>query len=74
MIGPYTGDNKRKAIVDFVKNPDAQAPEKKPQDEDGIWSKESYVVHLTGNEKTEGYLQHLINLPYALLLFRLVNA
>lgn len=44
---PYNGDNKHKAIVNFMRDPTSQMVKKEPVDES--WSTDSDVIHLTGN-------------------------
>nr|XP_026500812.1 protein disulfide-isomerase A5 [Vanessa tameamea] len=43
---PYQGDNKHQAIVDFMRDPTAQQ-QKKKEDADESWSKDTDVEHLT---------------------------
>ncbi|XP_032527335.1 protein disulfide-isomerase A5 [Danaus plexippus] len=42
---PYNGDNKHKAIVNFMRDPTSQMVKKEPVDES--WSTDSDVIHLT---------------------------
>ncbi|XP_063394414.1 protein disulfide-isomerase A5 [Cydia fagiglandana] len=45
---PYNGENKRQAIVDFMRDPSSQLKQKKPEAAaDESWSEDSDVVHLT---------------------------
>ncbi|XP_034839340.1 protein disulfide-isomerase A5 isoform X1 [Maniola hyperantus] len=45
---PYNGDNKRQAIVDFMRDPSSQLQKKKEVVDDS-WSEDSDVVHLTAD-------------------------
>ncbi|XP_023938732.2 protein disulfide-isomerase A5 [Bicyclus anynana] len=45
---PYNGDNKRQAIVDFMRDPSSQL-QKKKEVVDESWSADSSVLHLTGD-------------------------
>lgn len=44
---PYNGENKKQAIVDFMRNPNDQVHQKKETVDEG-WSDDTDVVHLTG--------------------------
>lgn len=44
---PYNGDNKRQAMVDFMRDPTAEVQSKK-KDDDMSWSEDSEVVQLSG--------------------------
>ncbi|CAH2217411.1 jg19192, partial [Pararge aegeria aegeria] len=45
---PYNGDNKRQAIVDFMRDPSSQLQKKKEVVDDS-WSEDTDVVHLTAD-------------------------
>lgn len=44
---PYNGENKKHAIVDFMRDPSAHMHQKKETVDEG-WSEDTDVVHLTG--------------------------
>ncbi|XP_072930576.1 protein disulfide-isomerase A5 [Epargyreus clarus] len=45
---PYNGDNKRQAIVDFIRDPTTYSQTKKKEASDESWSLQTEVLHLTG--------------------------
>ncbi|CAK1588630.1 unnamed protein product [Parnassius mnemosyne] len=45
----YNGDNKRQAIVDFMKDPTSQVQQKKKEVAEESWSQDSDVIHLTAD-------------------------
>ncbi|XP_063837294.1 protein disulfide-isomerase A5 isoform X1 [Ostrinia nubilalis] len=45
---PYNGENKRQAIVDFIRDPTTQLQQKKKEVADESWSENSDVIHLSG--------------------------
>ncbi|XP_053624700.1 protein disulfide-isomerase A5 isoform X2 [Plodia interpunctella] len=46
---PYNGDNKKQAIVDFMKDPNSQQQQKKKEVVDESWSPDSDVIHLNAD-------------------------
>lgn len=45
---PYNGENKKQAIVDFMRDPTTAMQQKKKEVVDDSWPEDSDVVHLTG--------------------------
>ncbi|KAI5647033.1 thioredoxin domain-containing protein [Phthorimaea operculella] len=62
---PYNGENKRQAIVDFMRDPTSQMQQKKKEVVDESWSQDSDVVHLTG----ETFDSVLAKAEHALVVF-----
>lgn len=46
---PYNGENKRQAIVEFMRDPVAQPKQKKKDVVDESWARDTDVVHLNGD-------------------------
>ncbi|KAJ2954256.1 hypothetical protein O0L34_g2505 [Tuta absoluta] len=61
---PYNGENKRQAIVDFMRDPTTQTQQKK-EVVDESWSQDSDVVHLTA----ETFDSALAKAEHALVVF-----
>lgn len=62
---PYNGENKKQAIVDFMKDPTSAMQQKKKEVVDESWPEDSDVVHLTvGN-----FEETLSNVKKALVVF-----
>lgn len=49
---PYGGENKRAAIVEFLRDPNAQTQKKKEAAKDESWPQDSDVLHLNGMNRT----------------------
>ncbi|XP_059055223.1 protein disulfide-isomerase A5 [Achroia grisella] len=62
---PYNGENKKQAIVDFIKDPTTQLQQKKTEVADESWSQDSDVVHLD----VENFNSVLSKAEHALVVF-----
>ncbi|XP_073954796.1 protein disulfide-isomerase A5 isoform X2 [Choristoneura fumiferana] len=62
---PYNGENKREAIVNFIRDPTTQLQQKKKETADESWSQDSDVVHLS----TENFNSVLAKAEHALVVF-----
>ncbi|XP_049886276.1 protein disulfide-isomerase A5 [Pectinophora gossypiella] len=62
---PYNGENKRQAIVDFIRDPASHMQQKKKEVADESWSPDSDVVHLN----SENFDNVLLKAEHALVVF-----
>ncbi|PZC76327.1 hypothetical protein B5X24_HaOG204774 [Helicoverpa armigera] len=62
---PYNGENKRQAIVDFMRDPTTAMQQKKKEVVDESWSEDTDVVHLTATN----FDDTLANAKNALVVF-----
>ncbi|CAH0578023.1 unnamed protein product [Chrysodeixis includens] len=64
---PYNGENKKQAIVDFMKDPTTAAQQKKKEVVDEGWSEDTDVVHLTASnfDDTLSKVEHALVVFYA---------
>ncbi|XP_048488599.1 protein disulfide-isomerase A5 isoform X2 [Plutella xylostella] len=62
---PYGGENKRAAIVEFLRDPNAQTQKKKEAAKDESWPQDSDVLHLNG----DNFNSELAKAEHALVIF-----
>ncbi|KAJ8737780.1 hypothetical protein PYW08_000375 [Mythimna loreyi] len=62
---PYNGENKRQAIVDFMRDPTTAMQQKKKEVVDDSWPEDSDVVHLTA----ANFDETLLSAKHALVVF-----